>query len=78
MDLIAIVFTVCTLAQPDQCQEQRLEYAWQGSLRECVMTAQPYLAQWIGEHPKWRVKRYHCEYPHTEDRTDARAPARQA
>lgn len=63
MGLVAIVFTVCALAQPDQCQEQRLEYAWQGSLKQCAMTAQPYLAQWIGDHPKWSVKKYHCEYP---------------
>jgi hypothetical protein len=63
MDFIAIVFTVCALAHPDQCEERRLEYAWHGSLKQCVMGAQPYLAQWIGEHPQWRIMRYHCEYP---------------
>jgi hypothetical protein len=63
MSLIAIVFTVCALAHPDQCREERLAFAWRVSLRECVMSAQPYLAQWIGEHPQWSVKRYHCEYP---------------
>lgn len=63
MGFIAIVFTVCALAHPAQCEEQRLEYAWHGSLRECVMSAQIYLAQWIGEHPNWSIKRYHCEYP---------------
>jgi hypothetical protein len=78
MEAIAIVFTVCALAQPDRCEEQRLEYAWQGSLKECVMTAQPYLAQWIGEHPKWSIKSYHCEYPHLKGKADARGPARQA
>ena len=78
MDLIAIVFTVCALAQPSQCQEQRIEYAWQGSLRQCVMEAQPYLAEWVGEHPKWSIKSYHCEYPHMKEKADARRPARQA
>ena len=52
MDFIAIVFTVCVLADPNNCQEQRLDYAAEGSLRQCVMSAQPYLAQWIGEHPQ--------------------------
>jgi hypothetical protein len=42
------------------------------------MNAQPYLAQWIAEHPKWSIKRYHCEYPHTREKTDARGAARQA
>jgi hypothetical protein len=67
MDLIAIVVTVCALAHPDHCEEQRLEYMWNGSLTQCAMTAQPYIAQWIGEHPKWSVKRYHCEYPHAKE-----------
>jgi hypothetical protein len=73
---IAIVFTVCALAHPDQCEEQRLDYMAEGSLRQCVISAQPYIAQWIGEHPKWSVKSYHCEYPHMEDRVDARGSAR--
>jgi hypothetical protein len=62
MDLVAIVFTVCALAHPDQCHEQQLTFEWRGSLRQCVMAAQPYMAQWIGEHPQWSVKRYHCEF----------------
>jgi hypothetical protein len=77
MDMIAIVVTVCALAQPDHCEDQRLEFTWQGSLRQCVMNAQPYIAEWIGDHPKWSVKSYHCEYPHTKARADAREPARQ-
>ena len=43
MDLLAIVFTVCALAHPDQCEEQRIEYVWHGSLRECAQGAQPIL-----------------------------------
>jgi hypothetical protein len=78
MDMVAIVFTVCALAHPDQCQDEHIEYAWQGSLLQCAMAAQPYLAQWIGEHPKWSVKSYHCEYPHRKEKADARRSARQA
>ena len=65
MGFIAIVMTVCALAQPDQCQDQRIEFTWQGSLKQCVQGAQPYIAQWIGDHPKWSVKRYHCEWPNS-------------
>ena len=50
MELIAIVVTVCALAHPDQCEEHRLEFSSQFSLKQCVMSAQPYLAQWIAEH----------------------------
>jgi hypothetical protein len=77
MDMIAIVFTVCALAHPDQCQEQHLDYEYKGTLAACAMSAQPYIAQWIGEHPKWSVKSYHCEYPRMKEKADARGPARQ-
>ena len=77
LTFIAIVFTVCALAEPKKCEEQRLDYVAEGSLLQCVMSAQPYLAQWIGEHPKWSIKSYHCEYPHMKERTDARGSARQ-
>ena len=31
------------------------------------MQVQPYLAQWIGEHPNLRVARWHCAWPQQED-----------
>jgi hypothetical protein len=76
--MIEIIVTVCALTQPDQCQEQHLQFAWGGSLRQCMMAAQPYIAEWIGEHPNWAVKKYRCEFPHTRDKADARATARPA
>jgi hypothetical protein len=78
MQMIEIIVTVCALAQPSQCDEQHLQYAWQGSLRQCTMGAQPYLAQWINEHPKWSIVRWHCEAAHSRDKADARGPARPA
>ena len=65
MGFIQIVVMVCQIAQPDQCEEQHLQFAWRGSLAQCALSAQPYIAQWIGDHPQWTVKRYHCEYPAT-------------
>jgi len=76
--MIEIVFAVCALAQPDVCDEKHLQFAWDGSLKQCVMAAQPYIAQWIGDHPQWVVKNYHCEYPHSRDKADARGSARAA
>jgi hypothetical protein len=71
MTMIQIVVMVCRLGQPDLCEEQHLQFAWRGSLQQCAMTAQLYIAQWIGEHPQWTVKNYRCEYPGASDRADA-------
>jgi hypothetical protein len=42
------------------------------------MNAQPYLAQWLNEHPKWSIVRWHCDVPRRQEKADARRPARQA
>lgn len=63
MRFIEIIFTVCALSQPTLCEEQHLQYSWNGSSTQCVMSAQPYIAQWINEHPKWQVTRWRCDYP---------------
>jgi hypothetical protein len=78
MNMIQVIVTVCALAQPSQCEDQHLQYALQGSLRQCAMNAQPYLAEWINMHPKWTIVRWHCEVPHTREKADARGTARQA
>jgi hypothetical protein len=35
------------------------------------MGAPPYIAQWVGEHPKWNAVKWRCEYPHSNDKADA-------
>ena len=68
MGLIEIVLTVCALSLPDHCEEQHLQFSNDISLKQCTMTAQPYIAQWINEHPKWVAVRWRCEYSGTKDK----------
>jgi hypothetical protein len=62
MRFIEIVFTVCMLSQPTFCKEQHLQYSWNGSLTQCIMSAPPFIAHWINEHPKWQVTGWRCDY----------------
>lgn len=68
MNLIEIVLTVCAVAQPNLCEDKHLQFAAQVSLHQCAMTAPPYIAKWIDEHPQWTPVRWRCEYPGTGDR----------
>jgi hypothetical protein len=63
MGLIELIITVCAVAQPQQCEDQHLQFADTTSPTQCVMAAMPYVAQWIEDHPKWRAIRWRCEYP---------------
>ena len=62
MDLVELVLTVCTLAQPIQCDERRLSFSSpSSSLRACMADAMPVIAQWSGEHPAVEVTRWRCQ-----------------
>ncbi|HME30142.1 MAG TPA: hypothetical protein VKE53_09815 [Pseudolabrys sp.] len=63
MGLLELVITVCAIADPTLCEDRHLQYAGGESLQQCAVGAPPYIAQWIGEHPKWMAVRWHCEYP---------------
>ena len=56
-----LVFIVCLASAPEQCKDIHLTYAEEhGSTSQCLMRGQPQIAQWINEHPIWRVKRWYC------------------
>ena len=74
--MIQIVMMVCRLAQPEVCERQHIQFAFQGSLQQCMFAAQLYIAQWAGEHPQWTVKNFHCEYPRSDDRADTAEPSK--
>jgi hypothetical protein len=63
MGLIELVVTVCAIAQADACREEHMRFVEGGSPAQCAMMAPPYIAQWVGEHPKWRAVRWHCDVP---------------
>jgi hypothetical protein len=66
MNLVDLIIVVCSLASPSACQERHLLFESHGSLTACMMQAQPYLAQWIGEHPGVRIASYRCDWPDHE------------
>jgi hypothetical protein len=33
-----------------------------------MMAAQPYIAEWIGQHPAWFVTKWSCDYPGSKKR----------
>lgn len=68
MNAIDLIITVCAVLSPATCEERHLMFSSNASLQQCVMAAQPYIAQWVGEHPKWNAVKWRCEYPHANDR----------
>ncbi|MEY9590492.1 hypothetical protein ABIA06_002783 [Bradyrhizobium yuanmingense] len=61
MNPIDLVVTVCAVLSPATCEERHLVFHYSGSPRQCAMAAPPYIAQWVGEHPKWHAVKWRCE-----------------
>jgi hypothetical protein len=61
--MIELVITACIVAQPESCQDQRVLLDQDTSAWQCVMNAQPTIAQWGAEHPKWFVQSWKCQLP---------------
>jgi hypothetical protein len=70
MNPIDLIITVCAVLSPTTCEETHLVFSSSVSLQQCAMAAPPYIAQWIGEHPKWTAVKWRCEYPHSNDRAE--------
>jgi hypothetical protein len=59
--LIEMLVAVCLIDCPTKCRDVRLTYAREAlTPLQCLMQAQPEIANWIREHPRWKVKRFTC------------------
>jgi hypothetical protein len=61
MNFLELVMTVCTMANSNVCEDKRIILESNVSLVQCVMTAQPTMAQWAAENPEWTIIRWTCE-----------------
>jgi hypothetical protein len=67
MQLVDLILLACSLANANACHEYHVLFQSAGPLEACTIRAQPYLAQWVGEHPNYRVTRWRCAWPDQED-----------
>jgi hypothetical protein len=67
MQLVDLILLACSLTDMTSCHEYHILFQTAGSLEACTIRAEPYLAQWVGEHPNFRVTRWHCAWPEKEE-----------
>lgn len=65
---IELIVAVCLYSDPTACRELNFQFAEEPSLNRCMARAQPYLAGWVADHPKWQIVRWHCAYSKHERR----------
>lgn len=69
MSMVELIVVVCSMLSPGACSEKHFLFETVGSLNTCMMQAQPYLAQWAGEHPNDRIAKWRCAWPEQEGKS---------
>jgi hypothetical protein len=69
LNAVVLIVLVCSIVNPGVCSEKQFLLESSGTLKSCVMEAQPYLAAWIGEHPNQRIASWRCAWPGSEGRS---------
>jgi len=57
--MTALVLVFCLQSAPGSCIEERPVDALPALA--CMRQAQAYAANWLADHPKWRLSRWRCE-----------------
>ena len=59
--MIELVILACLVDQPDRCKDVGLTFSGEGlTPLQCLMQAQPEIAKWVDEHPRWHARRWTC------------------
>ncbi|EYD74840.1 hypothetical protein Rumeso_03607 [Rubellimicrobium mesophilum DSM 19309] len=58
--MIELVFVVCLTAAPNTCEHHAMQFM-DLTVMACMSGAQPQLAQWVGDHPSWRIQSWSCQ-----------------
>ena len=58
--MITLVLIVCLSASPEICREERPPIDGVNAMG-CMVQGQRIAAQWVEEHPKWRLAGWRCQ-----------------
>jgi hypothetical protein len=59
--MIELALVACLAADLTKCKDVGLVYDTESLTQmQCMMGAQPEIAKWVDEHPRWTVKRWSC------------------
>jgi hypothetical protein len=68
MSLVQLLVSICLVSDPQTFREQHFSFAEDGSLAQCTIRAQPYLAEWASWNTQWSVVRWKRGYGDRRER----------
>lgn len=62
-----LVLMVCLMNTPVDCRDEHLTLSVElMTPQQCMLGAQPAMAEWSASHPKYRIERWRCGQPRAE------------
>lgn len=58
--MMTLILVVCLSATPNVCKEER-PIVEAMSPMGCMVQGQQIVAEWVEEHPKWRLSEFRCQ-----------------
>ena len=59
--MITLILIVCLASSPDTCREERPPIDAVNAMA-CMVQGQQIAAQWVEEHPKWKLTGWRCQF----------------
>ncbi len=59
--MIELILVVCLAGDPQTCREERPPIEAPASAMACMVQGQQIAAQWVEEHPKWKLSAWKCQ-----------------
>lgn len=60
-----LFLTICLLTDPSRCKVEEVPFVEYTGANECMYQGQIKAAEYIKEHPDWKLVRYECGAPKT-------------
>lgn len=61
--MVELVFIVCLLAQPSECQRVQPSFVGPMPVAACRRSGMIYALQWLEDHPRWKLHGWRCAPP---------------
>jgi hypothetical protein len=59
--MITLVLVVCLSSTPNVCHEERPPVDVSSPMA-CLVRGEQIAAEWVGEHPKWQLTGWRCQF----------------
>ena len=63
--MVELIIIACLLQDPRHCESFQVPFAPEMSVAQCMWQSTMHAAEWVAEHPRWKIRKVRCGQPET-------------